>query len=515
MHPLENEPSWTTITRDGNTLYTRPLLASELVSDQFGRWADGIVDMAYGLRLRTSLPFDEVASRLRYAIAHLRFTSPLIASALEEGIHDPRFRSWVYAPVQSARDALDWAEDAVAVLPDRMNADDLVSKVVKTRLPYVLPSGRELIFRCFLARFPATTPDGVDGKLKDDEVSVVFHSPHSISDARSTLNAFSLVLEWMSNPAHEPLETLVWGTEAENLPIGPVTATGGPRPNWDTEGIALMQKIAREHANPARVLSLTPQRMALGTPAEVVKAIVVLDEDQTARVVKATKAAGFTVTHLLEAAHKLAILSFNDTTDPSVRDARVMNPMIPMAHQRRYQVPPHDGKGHFVSAISWVPASVPVADILSAEPDSPKGRLLATMRGFKAYYDEYQRNPHLPHVCAASTVLAPPVEPVVSSNPYCAVISNIGLIEDWVLDEWYRDDAAEAEGPVIEAMGFAVGERLTAPVPSCHVWTMRSKIHVQLMTNDQFDEQYVRSFRDEILNILLLMGLGSSPSVVQ
>ncbi|TFY63044.1 hypothetical protein EVJ58_g3470 [Rhodofomes roseus] len=421
-----------------------------------------IGEISFALTLRSPLPFDEVASRLRYAIAHLRFTSPLVASALEEGIHDPRFQSWVYAPARSVQDALDWAEDAVVVLSDRIHADDLTAKVVKGRLPYVLPNGRELIFRCFLARSPATVINGDAGTMKDDEVSILFHSTHGIMDARPTLSVFSLVLEWMSNPTREPLGTLAWGTETENLPVGPVTATGGPRPNWETEGMALMGKIMQEHASPVRPLSLTPQRPKLGTLGQVVKTIAALDEDQTARVVAATKAAGFTMSHLLEAAHKLAILSFHDTSDPvpgrrlpsSTWNARLLNPMISMALQRRYLVPPHDGKGKLVSAICYLPASIPVVDILSAEPDTPKGHLLAAMGGFKAHYDEYQRNPHLPHACAAAAVLAPPLEPVVSSNPYCSVLSNIGITEDWLPDEWYRDGAEKGEGLLIEVLYY-------------------------------------------------------------
>jgi len=139
---------------------------------------------------------------------------------LEEGTHNPRFRSWVYTPASSAQDAIDWAQAAAVDLPYRVHADELVSEVVKTKLPYVLPSGHEFIFRYFLARSSTASPDGGDGKQEgpDNVVSIVFHSTHIIQDARPTLNAYSLVLEWMTDP------------------VGPVTATGGPRPNWETEG---------------------------------------------------------------------------------------------------------------------------------------------------------------------------------------------------------------------------------------------------------------------------------------
>ncbi|KAH9917490.1 uncharacterized protein B0H18DRAFT_1123574 [Fomitopsis serialis] len=403
MRPLANEPSWSTIVRDENTVGP----GSELLSDQHSRWTDGIADNSFGLTLRTSFPFDEVAARLRYAIAHLRFTSPLVASTLEEGIHGPRFRSWVYTPASSVQDAIDWAQAAVVVLPYRIHADDLVSEVVKVKLPYVLPSGRELIFRCFLARSSAASPDGGDSKLEasDDVVYIVFHSTHVIQDARSTSTRF--------RSGEEP----TCGARDSDGRAAPELGDGGN----GTDG--------QDHARvcePGAIARLTPQRPELGVPARLVKIVAALDEDQTARVVAATKASGFTMSHLLVAAHKLAVLSYHDTTDPSVRGARIQNPMVPFALQRRYQVPSHDDKGKFVSAICWIP-------------------IRASMRAFKAQYDEHQRNPHLPHVSAAIVALAPPNQPAVSNNPYCSIISNIGATEAWLPDHWYRDNAEKGE----------------------------------------------------------------------
>ena len=66
------------------------------------------------------------------------------------------------------------------------------------------------------------------------------HLVHSIADAKPALNALGLLLEYM---ATEKLEDLAWGTEVKNLPPGPVTVTGGPREDWGTNGMALIQKF--------------------------------------------------------------------------------------------------------------------------------------------------------------------------------------------------------------------------------------------------------------------------------
>lgn len=74
-------------------------------------------------------------------------------------------------------------------------------------------------------------------------------------DGRPTLLAFSLLLSFMSEST-VPLAGLDWGTEWKNLPAGPVTATGGPRPNWETEAVPLLEKIREIYANPVvRILS--------------------------------------------------------------------------------------------------------------------------------------------------------------------------------------------------------------------------------------------------------------------
>lgn len=69
-------------------------------------------------------------------------------------------------------------------------------------------------------------------------------------DARPTLRGLDLILGWITNPPTDRLEDLNWGEEWTRLPAGPVTATGGPRDDWETKGAELLQETTRVRMNP-------------------------------------------------------------------------------------------------------------------------------------------------------------------------------------------------------------------------------------------------------------------------
>lgn len=483
-NPIQNEPVWSSIQWEGDVAYSRPLLGSELLADQFSRFQDGTSDCIMGFTFSTTLSFEEVDARLRDGYARLRFECPIIAAPLVEGVHDPDLRSWVYVPAATAEEVIQWARESVVVHPEPMDSDDFMALVNLRRLPYVLYDGTKQFVRCFLVRSPAA----------QDIYSIFLHGPHSIMDARPTINAFSLLLTHMSVSAPPPLTILEWGTEWRNLPAGPVTATGGPRPNWDGKAAPVLAKMGAILTNPIPTHSIKPQRSdpeMLGRPVRV---RVQIGKDESAALVKAIKAAGFTVTHLFDAAQILAILERNPVPAESAADAHITY-AIGIIAIARYRVPPHDGKNQLISEMAIVPLQVKYADIPQV---APQDRLFAVMAILKAQYDEYLANPHLPHLFPAQMRLAPPRVPVITSNPHATVITNLGVIEHSLASTWYPDGDA-TKPPLFEISALPFGHRMTMPSPSTHVWSIRSKLHVQVETTDVWDKTYMTEYLNEIV----------------
>ena len=65
------------------------------------------------------------------------------------------------------------------------------------------------------------------------------HGGHILIDARPAIRCLDALFDWIANPP--ALEEIAWGTEWERLPAGPLTATGGPRDDFDTKGMELVQ----------------------------------------------------------------------------------------------------------------------------------------------------------------------------------------------------------------------------------------------------------------------------------
>jgi hypothetical protein len=126
--------------------------------------------------------------------------------------------------------------DAFCTVQHDLNVNAFVEDTSRSRLPYRPQNASPIWFRCYLLLG------------NDNKYGLYFHGPHAIMDGGPTLNAFALMLQWMTNDATEPAENLPWGTEWHNLPLGPVSATGGPREDWDIAGIELLKQLPDSEA---------------------------------------------------------------------------------------------------------------------------------------------------------------------------------------------------------------------------------------------------------------------------
>ena len=172
---------------------------------------------------------------------HLRcsFECPLIAATVEEGVHSPEQKSWVYTPLSGVEEARSWVNETVYYSRDSVEPAAFLQSVTDNVIPYILADGSEQYLRIFV-----TSPDSTLNTF-----CIFLHASHAVTDAKPGLLAISLLLEWMSTPCTVNVADLPWGTEHRNLPPGPITVTGGPRDDWNKHGSVLMQKVGAFFAN--------------------------------------------------------------------------------------------------------------------------------------------------------------------------------------------------------------------------------------------------------------------------
>lgn len=177
----------------------------------------------------------------------------MVAVTLQSGIHDAQIRSWVYVPVTDAQDAQSWAEDTVVVVQEAIDPTSFILAMNAKTLPYHLRTGRTQYFRVYIIR-PAGEPN---------IYGLFFHGTHALMDAKPTLAVFSLLLKLMTISSTTDIIDIQWGREIKNLPVGPVTALGGPRDDWDTVGADLFALTMRHRKNPLVGGSLSLDRASV------------------------------------------------------------------------------------------------------------------------------------------------------------------------------------------------------------------------------------------------------------
>lgn len=160
------------------------------------------------------------------------FISPLLACTIEKDAVDSAVNHWVYTPASDSQEVEQWAANSFKLIDDAVTPDEFVSQMVATRLPYVHPDGTKQYWKIYLL---PNTPGG--------RMAIFTHGTHAIFDARPNLNMLRIILEEivLQDRDHH-VGQLPWGEEWKNLAPGPVTATGGPRPDWGTEGMKILRR---------------------------------------------------------------------------------------------------------------------------------------------------------------------------------------------------------------------------------------------------------------------------------
>ena len=199
----------------------------------------------HGLEMRCL----EAMGRLRYVDKYLkeikddlstlfRFMAPILACNIISDPEDLFLRSWIYTTPKDAGDVHHWVRETFSVRKGPFTTNDFILEMNKKQTPYTHLDGHSQIAHFYLLL-------GSDGNH-----GLFMHGPHTIMDARPTLRALDYMLEVIADPPADRLEDLNWGEEWTRLPVGPVAATGGPREDWDVEGLQLLQETTQIRLNP-------------------------------------------------------------------------------------------------------------------------------------------------------------------------------------------------------------------------------------------------------------------------
>ncbi|KAH7887283.1 hypothetical protein F5I97DRAFT_1859214 [Phlebopus sp. FC_14] len=478
--PWVVDPSRTPLT------YTRPLVGSECFADRVSVMFDGSGDVCMGVNFSSPISKQELKQRARGALDKLRFACPIIAASIEGPEDGVSTRNWVYSPVANDWDRQAWLDVAFS-FEERgasLNTYDFIRTTNTKRLPYEV-NGKTSLFRCYLLA------DNTGG------YGLYFHGPHAIMDGWPTLHALALMFGWMSDAAGSP-STLEFGTEWMNLPVDPITATGGPRDNWESAGIQLLQEVAAQQLRPVPCHTLAPPSRATNMDRKPIRIKHTFPSSETKALVDATRRSGFSVTHLLEAAHCLALFACNPLESNVVPEVDFSAETTIFSLEREFTASVNPTT-HLISSFSVMPVRIPMAGPLKA--DSPQERLQMTMEALKAQYTHYLDNPCLSHVLAAQLSVPPtPSPPADQRRMFTSVFTNLGVVEKRLPTRWQTETSATK----MDIDELALGHRMTDYV-GIHSWTINSRMHIQVQSADVWDDGYLERFLEEMCNHVRLI----------
>ncbi|KAI1789706.1 hypothetical protein LXA43DRAFT_974127 [Ganoderma leucocontextum] len=442
------EPDWEPLA--GTAAYTRPLLGSEASTDQMGLLQNGMSQVCMGVAFTTSLAPPELEVRLKEAVIRLRYTCPIVGATLRSGIHDPQLRSWVYTPLKDVHEARAWADQTVVSVLEPTEPHTFLASKIETNLSYKLVDGVSQFIRIYLIRTDIT----------HNTFGIFFHGVHAIMDARASLKASSLLLEWMSDPKIGSVADLQWGKEFANLPPGPITATGGPREDWQTHGTALLMKVGAHFANETPSHSLNPGSSDITVPGKLHRYMMTFTAEETAKMTQTLKRLGYTFTHLMDAATALATFELNPVSEDAADKAHVAYDLSTISLSDR--LPPSlDSRRHFVSCLATLPVDIVWKPLVSLAPG--KARLLGAMAQSKAQYDEYLANPCMPHLTSELARIAPLREIPPPRSPYAPSPVNFGLVERFLPTTWPKEGASVGP-PLFRVDAMHIGHRFLWPM---------------------------------------------------
>ncbi|KLO13121.1 hypothetical protein SCHPADRAFT_940690 [Schizopora paradoxa] len=503
-HPVQDEPLWKECNPskvEGIKTYSRPLLGTELLHELCCRKIDGLAEVCMGFTFNTSLSADNLIARTRDSLAMARYQMPIIASTIVPDPNDDGIRSWEYTTLQKGdvKKLSSWINESLTVRRNGIDIEGFISEMNQRRTPYVHADGHEQHIHFYLLIDDASEAAGVV------RAALLLHGGHLIIDARPALRCLNALFDWIANPP--ALDEISWGTEWERLPVGPLAATGGPRDDFDTKGMELLQRAGAIMMDPVPSLAIEPARTKVAYPGKMTRFQKSFDAQTSADILQACKKAGYTMQHLIDAAlilHVIEGAESNGMKDIDVLKAHVtLNPTT--IAQENFFVPPTKAPSHFISGLIMLPIRVMYSSVPPLTAPK-KERLFSLMSQIKPQYDDYLANENTPHIMPAMLALAPEYPPrslPSTGSAISSTMSNLGNLNRFV--ECLR--TSEKNGANLEIEEFAIGLRLNWLHMSFHAWTLNGCLHLMIQNSDARNDDDTKRYLDEYAeNILLITG---------
>ncbi|KAG9309210.1 hypothetical protein JVU11DRAFT_10924 [Chiua virens] len=415
-------------------------------------------------------------NRARRAVDQLRFVCPIIACTVER---DADALRWIYTP-SADREA--WLDLAFAVVERgaSLNPTEFVKTLNLTPLPYTNGAGTTSYFKVYLL----TTSNENDNRK---EYGLYFHAPHSILDAGPAMHGLNLMCEWMSGKGMEV--TIRPSEEWKNLPVDPITATGGPiSEEWETSGRELLQYVTEQKERTAPHISLPPPSHPLDTSEPLIRCTMTLSEAETAAVVAQARQLGVSITALFYAANVLAQYKMNPIVEAGNEVDFAYD--LTTVSLERWTKPPVVPRKHVISYSTTITLRFSMAKPLSESTE--KGRLVMTAKEVQARLDKYLANPCLPQLSAVTATM-PPSEVEIArrqKNPWQCRVVNLGVLE--------RRMKTDYGAIAVESVSFGTRRGTLVGI---HVWTIHSKLHFLIQGAAAFGEECIKTVLQETVRI--------------
>lgn len=285
--------------RDGTSLATHAKSADDMIT-------------ATSITLPPTLPTDKFLDMFRLACMHMRFIHPVLAVTIEKNIFNvPLLPCLLYDEIESFEQVEAWVQRAIHVhVPSENEADQrMEERIEATR---VVLGMRPLTLSECTKEWHLVLSGHPDEQHK---VGIMVYCAHTISDAHAELLVIRQQMEYLAKLVEAPWplpnghalhpRQLAWGSELDRLPRSLIEMLGVPFDAFDI-------KDAIQRAD--TVMKGYSLRLDEGRPkadpvlTETMHMRTMLSSEETSALRRATRAHGWSVTQVVDAARHMAYM---------------------------------------------------------------------------------------------------------------------------------------------------------------------------------------------------------------
>ena len=460
---------------------------------------------------------------VRIAMIKLRFEHPLTAAAIVSGTVEPAVHpAFVYRVPISYEEIIAWRDNVLFVSrPEDETTLDV--RVENFRRGLI---NDELNLTTSTRRLHLVLSGHPEEK---HTVAFVSHCAHAATDVQAEMVIVRTLLETVAdidagNVVN--LSELPWGEEVKRLPCVLQELVGHSVEDCDWETALNSAKRTLSGFS----LRLDPVKVHGNGPSLTERGHVILTEDQTKALLAASRARGFTVTQVVDAARHMAYMEMRrmyieDSHIPKYESLHT-DFLVPFNVRKRF-TDKWESRPIVCNTTAGFSTVLPLmdpyferADSEFARHDVPIGEtsqvktLCSTAEKLKEQYLVAQNNfdniikaqPILVHICGVLEDFYPPCDPSPEG------FSSIGVLESTLPREIPISTHTEPFRTTDWYVSLSMSRHIASLAFSMHVWTHHDKLHLSVFYTYPFNHDFVMRFLDSIRVSLLLFAraFGSS-----